>query len=212
MRYLDMAGKNTTSMLRVGGHSKGGNLAVYASAKCSLSVQENIIRIYDNDGPGFTQDFLKDEGMARIIPRITRIIPECSVIGMLLNHIKEPKIIASSQKGILQHDGFSWEVLGPSFIPVDTLNKKAELFNDTLHKWIDNMDMAQRDQLINDLFSVIEATDAQTLTQVQDGGLKSVTAMVKQTEKLAPESKAMVQELIRSLFAHWMDFLAVRWN
>lgn len=207
VEYLNRVGRETPSMLRVGGHSKGGNLVVYAAAKCEPQVQERILQVYDNDGPGFTEDFVKDEGASRIIPRITRIIPECSVIGMLLNHIKEPYIIASSQKGILQHDGFSWEVLGPSFIRVESLNKKAALFNDTLHKWIDNMDMSQRDRLIDDLFSVIEATKVQTLSQLQDGGLKSVAAMVKQSEKLAPESKAMVEELIRSLFAHWLDFL-----
>lgn len=207
VEYLNRLGRETSAMLRVGGHSKGGNLVVYAAAKCSSKVQDRIIQVYDNDGPGFTEDFVKDEGAARIIPRITRIIPECSVIGMLLNHIKEPNIIASSQKGILQHDGFSWEVLGPSFIRVEALNKKAEIFSGTLHKWIDNMDKCQRDRLIDDLFSVIEATKAQTLSQVQDGGLKSVAAMVKQSEKLTPESKAMVEELILSLFAHWFDFL-----
>lgn len=205
--YLDRLGRDTQSVLRVGGHSKGGNLAVYAAAKCSRQVQDRIIQVYDNDGPGFTGDFMEDEDAARIVPRMTRIIPECSVIGMLLNHVKEPFIISSTQKGILQHDGFSWEVLGPSFVRVEALNKKAELFNDTLHKWIDDMDMAGRDQLIDDLFSVIEATNVKTLSQVQEGGLKNVAAMMKQTEKLSPESKTMVEELIRSLFAHWFDFL-----
>ncbi|MDO4276410.1 MAG: DUF2974 domain-containing protein [Eubacteriales bacterium] len=205
--YLNMAGRDFAGCIRVGGHSKGGNLAVYAAVKCDVAVQKKIIEVYDNDGPGFTQDFLEEEGIKIMESRIKRIIPECSVIGMLLNHVKDPVIISSTQKGILQHDGFSWEVMGPSFLTVKELNSKAVLFNSTLHKWIDDMDMKQRDQLINDLFSVIEATGVQTLSQVQDGGLKSVSAMVKQVEKLAPESKEIVAELIRSLFAHWMDFL-----
>lgn len=205
--FLNGVGRHRSGCIRVGGHSKGGNLAVYAAAKCEAAVQKDIIEVYDNDGPGFTQDFLEEEGVKIIQSRIKRIIPECSVIGMLLNHVKEPIIISSTQKGILQHDGFSWEIMGPSFVTVKELNPKAILFNDTLHKWIDNMNMKQRDQLIDDLFSVIEATGVQTLSQVQDGGVKSVGAMVKQVEKLAPESKEIVAELIRSLFAHWMDFL-----
>ena len=39
----------------VGGHSKGGNLAIYASGHVSKMIQKRIVRIDNFDGPGFLQ-------------------------------------------------------------------------------------------------------------------------------------------------------------
>ena len=58
-----------------------------------------------------------------------------------------------------------------------------------------------------DLFSVLEATGADTISQIQEGGLKSLAAMVRQLDKLDPKSKAMVQELITGLFGSWLELL-----
>ena len=96
--------------------------------------------------------------------KVTRIIPEASVIGMLLSHQKDPRIVASTQKGILQHDAFTWEVMGSSFIEKESLTRRAAASNRSLHKWIDHMDKKQREHLIGELFSVLEATGADTIS------------------------------------------------
>ena len=207
VRYINTIAGFGRRKIRTGGHSKGGNLAVYAAAKCSPRIKRRIIEIYDNDGPGFTADFLADRDLLAVVPKIKRFIPEYSVIGMLLGHVVEPVIVSSSQKGIFQHDGLSWEVMGPRFVYKEKLSKKAESFNDTLHKWIDGMDNSQRDILIHDLFSVLEATGVRTLTEVQSGGLKSVRAMLRQIESLNPSSRGMVEELLKSLFSLWLEEL-----
>ncbi|MDO4305354.1 MAG: DUF2974 domain-containing protein [Eubacteriales bacterium] len=207
VEYLEQAGRNTSRMLRVGGHSKGGNLAVFAAAECSREVREQILEIYSNDGPGFPRELLEQEKFRKILPITKRIIPEFSVIGMLLSHEKEPLIVQSSQKGILQHDAFSWEVSGPSFVMADGLNKKAASFNASLHKWIDDMDAEQRSRLITDLFSVIEACGTEYISQVQEGGLKSFRSMLKKIENFPPESGIMMQELVNALFAGWLERL-----
>ena len=103
--YLNEVAGNSMRKLWVGGHSKGGNLAVYAAAMCEPNVQERIEVVYCNDGPGFLGTFLTTSGFQRILPKIQRFVPEASVIGMILEHGDEPTVISSSQKGILQHDG-----------------------------------------------------------------------------------------------------------
>lgn len=205
--YLNKIGRETPGMLRVGGHSKGGNLAIYASVACSSEIQRRILEVYSNDGPGFPRELLDKDGVENIQPRLRRIIPECSIIGMLLEHEKEPVIVKSSQKGILQHDGFSWQVTGPSFDRAEVLDRKAAGFSRVLHKWIDSMDAEQRAVLIEELFSVLEASGAELVSQVQDGGIKSFHAMAKRLERFSPESRAMIQELINALFASWMEHL-----
>lgn len=209
LEYLEFNGTYMQSMIRLGGHSKGGNLAMYTAMQCDDALQEKILSVYDNDGPGFPEAFFSSEKVEKVLPKVTRIIPEASVIGMLLNHQKDPLIVASTQKGILQHDAFTWEVMGPSFIEKESLTRRAAASDRdrSLHKWIDHMDERQREHLIGELFSVLEATGAETISQIQDGGLKSLAAMVRQLDKLEPRSKIMVQELIAGIFGSWLELL-----
>ena len=206
IEYLQKISEHTDGMLRVGGHSKGGNLAIYGSVMCK-SAHEKILEIYSNDGPGFSRDFLELPETKEMMPKIIRIIPEYSIIGTLLEHEKEPVIVASSSKGLLQHDGFSWEVQGPALVRRDSLNKTALRFIEILHKWIDGMDMEQKRLLIEDLFATLQASGYENLSEVQSGGLKSLAAMVKRVEKFAPESRGMMQELLTAICGGWLEQL-----
>ena len=206
IEYLQKISEHTDGMLRVGGHSKGGNLAIYGSVMCK-SAHEKILEIYSNDGPGFSREFQELPEMKEMMPKIIRIIPEYSFIGTLLEHEKEPVIVASSSKGLLQHDGFSWEVQGPALVRRDSLNKTALRFIEILHKWIDGMDTEQKRLLIEDLFATLQASGYENLSEVQSGGLKSLAAMVKRVEKFAPESRGMMQELLTAICGGWLEQL-----
>ena len=206
IEYLQKISEHTDGMLRVGGHSKGGNLAIYGSVMCK-SAHEKILEIYSNDGPGFSREFQELPETKEMMPKIIRIIPEYSIIGTLLEHEKEPVSVASSSKGLLQHDGFSWEVQGPALVRRDSLNKTALRFIEILHKWIDGMDMEQKRLLIEDLFATLQASGYENLSEVQSGGLKSLAAMVKRVEKFAPESRGMMQELLTAICGGWLEQL-----
>lgn len=206
IEYLQKISEHTDGMLRVGGHSKGGNLAIYGSVMCK-SAHEKILEIYSNDGPGFSREFQELPETKEMMPKIIRIIPEYSIIGTLLEHENEPVIVASSSKGLLQHDGFSWEVQGPALVRRDSLNKTALRFIEILHKWIDGMDMEQKRLLIEDLFATLQASGYENLSEVQSGGLKSLAAMVKRVEKFAPESRGMMQELLTAICGGWLEQL-----
>lgn len=205
--YLNLVGGQSERPLRVGGHSKGGNLAIYASVDCDETVQDKIIEVFNNDGPGFAKEILDTPAFARVRSKMKRIIPESSVIGMLLEHVTEPVIIKSSQKGILQHDGFSWEVLGKSFVRCEERSNMSKVFDKTLRGWIDGMDPCQRADFINAFFSVLEAPGVMTLTELQDGGVKNIRAMLKQMESLTPESRKIVDELLKGFVSNWTEFL-----
>lgn len=206
IEYLQKISEHTDGMLRVGGHSKGGNLAIYGSVMCK-SAHEKILEIYSNDGPGFSREFQELPETKEMMPKIIRIIPEYSIIGTLLEHEKEPVIVASSSKELLQHDAFSWEVQGPALVRRDSLNKTALRFIEILHKWIDGMDMEQKRLLIEDLFATLQASGYENLSEVQSGGLKSLAAMVKRVEKFAPESRGMMQELLTAICGGWLEQL-----
>ncbi len=206
VEYMQRISDEAYGMLRAGGHSKGGNLAIYGSVMCK-SAHDKILEIYSNDGPGFSKEFQESPETAEMMSKIIRIIPEYSIIGTLLEHEKQPIIVASTSRGLLQHDGFSWEVQGPGLVRRDSLNKTALRFIEILHKWIDGMDTEQKRLLIEDLFATLQASGYENLSEVQSGGLKSLAAMVKRLDKFAPESRGMMQELLTAICGGWLEQL-----
>lgn len=110
LAYLNALG-NLDTPLRLGGHSKGGNFAIYAGMYCEKSLRDQIIAIYNNDGPGFSKDVVASAAYQNLLPLITTIVPESSVVGRLFEHQEDYVVIKSENKGLKQHDAMSWEVL-----------------------------------------------------------------------------------------------------
>ena len=108
--YLDMVARLWEGPIILVGHSKGGNLAVWGAVHASPATRDRIVRVYSNDGPGFSEKMLESEAYRTLADRIDSLVPQSSLVGMLLSH-DECDVIRSSQLGIFQHNGLSWEVM-----------------------------------------------------------------------------------------------------
>ena len=106
VEYLSAVAANAFGEITLGGHSKGGNLSVYAAVSAPERVKERINEVYNLDGPGFNIDFLASEEYRGMRDRIRTIVPHSSIVGMLLEHEESYEVISSSQTGLLQHNGF----------------------------------------------------------------------------------------------------------
>lgn len=197
--YLSHTGSINRHMLRVGGHSKGGHLALYAAAKCNKDVQRRILRIYNNDGPGFIQNLSKDEDFKKIQPRIQRFIPEFSIVGMLMNHNAVPIIVQSSDSGIYQHNAFHWQLEGTHFLRGTSLNPSAKGFSESMKTWLEQMSLSERQVFIDDMFSVLDASGAETVSELQSQGIRNMPAMLRQLNLLHPETKEKTELLLKLL-------------
>ncbi len=152
--------------LRLGGHSKGGNLAVYAAAKAEPALQSRILAVYNLDGPGFTEGFLADEGYLAMVPRIQTVIPQSSIIGILLEHIGDCTVIQSSQVGPLQHEPHSWDVLGSGFVQVEQMSGSSQFVDKTVKNWIRDMDRQERSAFVEALYGLLTSGTASTLQEL----------------------------------------------
>ena len=141
--------------LRLGGHSKGGNLAVFAAARSSPVLQKRILEVYNNDGPGFTQYMMGDPGYIAMVPRIRTYIPQSSVIGMLLEHEEPYTVVQSKTVSLLQHDPYSWEVMGNHFIQVEEVTEGSRFVDTTIKAWFADMTNQERGQLVDVMFTLL---------------------------------------------------------
>lgn len=141
--------------LRLCGHSKGGNLAVFAAARSSPMVQQRILEVYNNDGPGFTKYMMGDPGYLAMVPRIKTFIPQSSVIGMLLEHEEPYTVIRSKSVSVLQHDPYSWEVMGRDFIRMEEITEESRFVDSTIKTWFAEMSNQDRNQLVDVMFTLL---------------------------------------------------------
>ncbi len=183
--YLDRF--SPSDRLFLGGHSKGSNLAIYASVFCKEKIADRIERVFAFDGPGFREDVTETERYKKMIGRITAIVPRSSIIGQLLNSHVENKIVLSSEHGILQHFAYSWQVLGKHFECADTLSKSSTFINKVLDQWFSELDDDTRQIVFDSIFDVIEASDKETLKDIREHKLSSYTAILSAISKLPPE-------------------------
>jgi len=202
LQYLEtIAHKYPNYSIMVGGHSKGGNLAVYASVFCPVEIQNRIIAVYNNDGPGFLNSILETDEHRRIADRITTILPEASVVGMLLEHEAKYKIVPSTYVGLFQHDGFSWQLLGTQFVELPELSDAGKIQQKAIHDFIKGLDMKQRVEFINTFFEILECTDARTLTDLKNGGSKTAGIMLGKLRGLDKETRHFMIHLTRSFLS-----------
>ena len=144
----------------MGGHSKGGNLAVYAAAKCGEILQRRIVEVHNQDGPGFSEAMMDDPGYRNILPKLRSYVPQSSVIGMLLEHEEPYTIIKSSQIGLMQHDPYSWQVLGGNFLTVEELTADSRFLDRTFKSWLSKMSNEERSVFFETVFELLESTGA----------------------------------------------------
>lgn len=141
--------------LRLTGHSKGGNLGVYAAARSGTLLQKRIIEISNHDGPGFTEHMLSDPGYLSIVPKIRTYVPQSSVFGMLLERKEDHTIVRSRRVSLLQHDPYSWEVMGAGFVPEGNLTADSLFLDRTFENWLAGMSAEERNAFFDAVFELL---------------------------------------------------------
>ncbi len=206
--YLEEVCSVHLENIRLGGHSKGGHLAIYAASGVSSEIASRIVRIYDNDGPGFNRDTYESEQFTSLKSRVDRIIPEGSIIGRLLINDINPVIVKSSETGIMQHNPVSWQLTGRKFETCDRCNSLSDLFDATMTGWIDGMELADRKFFIDDLFAIFEASGCIYLSLLSKTGIKGARLMLSRMNQMSAESSNKIKTLGRMFIANWGEMLS----
>lgn len=200
VNYLNRIAEETAEKIRIGGHSKGGNLSVYAAVKCKTQIQERIIAVYSNDGPGFKREMVESEAYQRMLPKIKTILPESSIVGMLLEHQEDYEVVKSSQSGIQQHDAMSWEVLGTSFVYVEHVAAQSILLDETMKAWLYQLGVEEREAIVETIFSMLEEADIRTVDDFYGSKWKKVQELMKAKSRLPEETQRLFSKAMKLLW------------
>ncbi len=205
--YLNKNFGRSMRPLRIGGHSKGGNFAVYAAAFSESHIKDTIIDVYNHDGPGFIKEILKTDGYKSIIKKVHKFVPVDSIIGMLMQTKAKVKVVESNAKGINQHDPMTWQVTRNCFTKRPTISDSAKRTDEIIKKWAVKFDYETREAFGDIFFESLAASGATKLSHITSKKARSIASITKEIQKLSPENQALVMDVFTSLVAVWGDGL-----
>ena len=210
-RYLTRAADHCPGRLLVGGHSKGGNLAVYAAAAAAPEIQARIDAVFSHDGPGFPDAFLQSEGFRTIRSKIRKTIPQSSVVGLLLSQQENYLVVRSSRLSLLQHDPFSWVIEGADF-SYDKLDPLARYWDHTLDQWLLRLSDGERERFVEALYDVLSSLEITDFTEFRTGWQKNLPALMRAAANLDPDTRAFLFQVVRELISASLQTFPEMWH
>ena len=200
VKYVRAVGGILSCDLRIGGHSKGGNIAVYSAIKCDMSIKNRITHIFSHDGPGFSDEIFLSQDYLSVKERIHKTIPQSSIIGMLMQNQENYTVVKSNRFWFMQHDPFSWLVDGDKFQYVKTVNSSALFMNKTLNNWISSIDDSKRELFVDTLYHVIKSSGATSFYDLTGDWFKKAVAILGAIKDIDDETRSFIFKTIGSLF------------
>ena len=201
VRYLDEVAGLVDGALRVGGHSKGGNLAVYAALFSEDSVRARIREIFNNDGPGLTKRMQDCPVYLGVEPRVKTYLPQTSIIGMLMEHSESYQVVRSEGFGIMQHDPFTWQAARDDFIKEGGLRAGSLYVDKTIKQWVSSVSTEDRRAFIEAVYRILSSTGAKSVNDLLAGWRKNLAAILTETSGFDPETRKLLRRVVGLLFA-----------
>lgn len=198
-RYVDIVGPRLPKRLFIGGHSKGGNLAVYAALRTDPNVRKRIERVYNHDGPGFKPGTFSEDDWASLENRVHRTVPQESIIGMLMESRVVPHVVKSSEHGIMQHNPFSWEIGDDDFVYLDDISDSARFTEGVLAEWLAAFTDEERAVIVAAIFEALETSGAQNVTDLLSGGVKTIAIIAEAAKCADKETRDILLATLKKL-------------
>lgn len=201
------------------GHSKGGHLALYAAGQISETDLKKIFIIYTFDSPGHHLVTLKRKGMIQASKKQIRIVPNDSIVGMMLFHLTPPIVIKSKQAGFKQHDVSNWIINKRQLARVKQTDVTSRMIDKANKEWLKNYSPASRKYLTQTIFTLINATQARSINewyakpQLHLSRIRSAFNQLELSEQneLKSSAKLYLKCLGRSFKGHRKEYFSYSW-
>ncbi|MCQ2611748.1 MAG: DUF2974 domain-containing protein [Treponema sp.] len=197
--YLKDVARCSRGKIFVGGHSKGGNLAVYAGSFIDKKYRNRIKTVFNFDGPGFEDRVTQTAEYKQVLPKVHSYFPHLSIVGMLFQHPASYSVVESFGQGVMQHDPFSWSVCAQGFVTKEDFDPASKLFEKTFNAWMKELAPERRELFVETLFNVLEATGARTNSDLEKNWFETARKMVHAMAKIDRETSKEVVEIVKLL-------------
>jgi hypothetical protein len=182
------------------GHSKSGNLAVFAGSSLNPLHQSRLTKILNFDGPGFNFSVVHREPFMKCEHKVINYVPEESIVGLLLEPVGARTVVCSASQLFLQHNALNWNVEGTKFIE-GSLSKNAELLENSIKTWLTEISLPNREMFLEALFDILGASEGNVIKSDPQENLQELKKILKKYSELDKETKALLSQVFESLTA-----------
>ena len=206
VKYLEQVAKEyPDKKILVGGHSKGGNVAVYSAIYASKEVQDRIVTVYNNEGPGFNKEIIESKEYKQMINKVETYIPQDSIFGRMLYNEGKYTVVKSNEFGVMQHDLYSWEIEGNKFIKLKEVTNGSKFIDKSLKDWLEQTDPKKREKVIEVVFEIINTTNIESFKELMKNPIAKGKILLGSYKELDEETKDMIIKTITILFKIMKD-------
>lgn len=206
IKYLDKIASMYNLPLIIVGHSKGGNIAIYASSNSKKEIKEKIKTIYAYDSPGFNKEFISSDNFLAIQNKINVYLPESSFIGLIMYN-SNYKIVASNKLFVFQHNVYNWLVNENTFVYKDKLTKKSLAFAESNRQWIENFNDEERKIFFDTIFNLLEVSETRSFLELKNNWKNEATRIIKNSKEISEEHKQLMIEITKNMFMEYLKLL-----
>lgn len=177
------------------GHSKGGNLALVAAMYANPLIRRRIVKVISHDGPGLKNRQFMSRQYRRIKPIYNLIIPNYSVVGLLLRHDTDYQVILSNKNGIMAHNVLSWQTSDNDFVS-SHLSSYSTKIDEIISSWLDKYNDEEREAFVKEVFAVFKRANIDSLVDIKESALPNIINIIHETKYLNKETRTMIHELV----------------
>ena len=206
LEYLKKVAKRIEGNFYVGGHSKGGNLAVYSAMSCSDELRDRIIHVFSHDGPGFRTELLIHSDYEKIKDKITKLIPKAAVVGMMGN-VEKYEVVECEKISVMQHNPYNWIVDGFDFRRAEHIDSYSSFKADVLSMWAAEMDDEKWQKLTDWIFGIASDAGITNLNDLNEDKIKTLKQIVDVAGKTDNAFKEEIKDIL-GLFTGSVGILA----
>lgn len=193
IKYLNKNFTFSNKKIIVGGHSKGGNLALVAAMYSNLFVRNKIKYIYNGDGPGLLDNEFNSNRYKKIRNKYLHIIPDYSLIGLLLC-TSNNKVVKCKYKNILSHNAIEWEIEDNHFKET-TLSPMSTDIEKNLKEWFYKYNNQDKEEFVNNLIKVLDSAEVYSIIDIKEKHSK-ILNIVYETKDISNNTKKILIDFI----------------
>ncbi|MCH5316925.1 MAG: DUF2974 domain-containing protein [Eubacterium sp.] len=193
----------------LGGHSKGGNLALFAYIFTKYENRDRIISVYNNDGPGFPKDLVGVLFTPQNSEKIINLAPNGSIVGRMLESGGAYTIVRSAAVGIAQHNVFTWTTNGDEFERADGFNILSEYMEDTLTQSLDTVSREDLKKTVESIYKIAKRGGIKTLDDINMKNSAYILLAILEAARSENNSGEEISGIVRTLAKSMIDSIDI---
>lgn len=198
--YLERTGARRGAPLMLGGHSKGGNLAMYAAHTAPKRLFNRIDTVWNMDGPGFDPSVATARELAPVQAITRTYVPAYDIVAGLLSQHTPYKRVASDERGVMQHSAMSWQVEATHFVEAPEQDPESVAITNTLNRWLKKESGPARKAIYDGFFTALEGAGVRTISGLSEPNAELYAKVASNVSQLPQETRDYVADMLADLF------------